>query len=163
MLLLVATLALALTLGFTRPGARLARGLPLAALVGFQAFRLPLELVMHHAATTGVMPPQMTFTGRNFDIVSGATALLVAPLLARGAPRWLAGAWNVLGFALLVAIIVIAVVSTPPIHAFGSDPAHLNTWVALFPFVWLPAILVGAALLGHVVLLRALWGARSSV
>jgi hypothetical protein len=159
-LLMVATLALALGLGFGRPGRRLAHGLPLAALVGFHGFRLPLELVMHRAASDGIMPPQMTYTGRNFDIVSGTTAILVAALLVRGAPRWLAGAWNVLGVALLVAIIVIALASTPPIHAFGTDPAHLNTWVVRFPFVWLPTVLVGVAVLGHVVLTRALWGAR---
>jgi hypothetical protein len=159
-LFLVVTLISALVLGFSRPGARLARGLPLAALVGFHAFRLPLELVMHRLARDGIMPPQMTYTGRNFDIVSGATSILVAALLARGAPRWLAGLWNVLGVALLVAIVSIAVVSTPPIHAFGSDAAHVNTFVAHFPYVWLPAVLVWLALFGHVVLTRALWGAR---
>jgi hypothetical protein len=159
-LLMLATIALAFGLGFSRPGARLAHGLPLAALVGFHSFRLPLELVMHRAAAEGVMPPQMTYTGRNFDIVSGATAVVVAVLLWRGAPRWLAIVWNVVGVALLVAIMVIAMASTPPIHAFGSDAPHLNTWVARFPFVWLPALLVGAALLGHIVLTRALWGTR---
>jgi len=154
--LMAATFALALTLGLTRPGARLARGLPLWALVGVQGFRLPLELVMHRAAGEGVMPPQMTYSGRNFDIVSGATALIVAALLAGGAPRWLAVAWNVVGVATVCAVSVIAVVSTPPIHAFGSDAAHLNTWVAYFPFVWLPTVLLGGAIFGHVVITRAL-------
>ena len=119
---------------------------------------MPLELVMHQAAREGTMPAQMTYTGGNFDIVSGVSAILVAALAARGlAPRWLLVAWNALGSVLLVTILVIAVVSLPTFAAFGSDPARLNTWVAYFPFVWLPAGLVSAAVLGHVLLWRRLW------
>src|SRR5262245_48448410 len=40
-------------------GTKFARGLPIAWLVGAQAFRLPLELVMHQAAREGVMPVEM--------------------------------------------------------------------------------------------------------
>ena len=40
----------AVTLARSRVGAMLVGGLPLWALVGFQAFRFPLELVMHQAA-----------------------------------------------------------------------------------------------------------------
>lgn len=41
-------------------GGRLAASVPLAALVGFQAFRLPLELVLHSWATQGTIPGTMT-------------------------------------------------------------------------------------------------------
>jgi hypothetical protein len=41
-------------------GRRLATTLPLAALVGFQAFRLPLELVLHAWAAQGTIPGTMT-------------------------------------------------------------------------------------------------------
>jgi len=50
-------------------GDRFARGLPLTYLVGFQVFRFPLELAMHRAYVEGVMPVQMSYSGRNFDIV----------------------------------------------------------------------------------------------
>jgi hypothetical protein len=155
-LLLGPTLGLPLWLGFSRTGAQLARA-PLGLLVGFHAFRFPLELVMHEAAAIGLMPPQMTYTGWNFDITSGIGALLVAALIARGrAPRWLLLAWNAWGTLLLLAIVIIAVASLPMFGAFGSEPASLNTWVAYFPFVWLPAGMVSAAVLGHVVLWRRL-------
>ena len=71
-------------------GDRLARGLPLAYLVGFQAFRFPLELAIHRAYVEGVMPVQMSYSGRNFDIVTGLTALVLAAALAMArVPRWL--------------------------------------------------------------------------
>lgn len=154
---MVPTLALPVALGFSRIGSALAQA-PLAVLVGFQGFRLPLELVMHQAALERTMPLQMTYTGSNFDIVSGLSAVLVGALAARElAPRWLLLAWNALGSVLLVLILVIAVASLPSFAAYGREPARLNTWVAYFPFVWLPAGLVSAAVLGHVLLWRRLW------
>jgi hypothetical protein len=156
LVLMLPTLILPVVLGLSRAGGALA-GLPLALLVLFHAFRLPLELVMHRAATEGTMPPQMTYTGFNFDIVSGLTALAVGGLALFGlAPRWLVLAWNALGSLLLATIVVIAVASLPQFQAFGHEPSRVNTWVAHFPFVWLPAGLVTAGLLGHVILWRRL-------
>lgn len=103
------------------------------------------------------MPPQMTYTGSNFDIVTGLSAAAVAGLCAwERAPRWLLVAWNALGSALLVTILAIALASMPMFRAFGGEPERVNTWVAFFPFVWLPAGPVTVALLGHLLLWRRL-------
>jgi hypothetical protein len=139
-------------------GRRLA-ALPAWVLVGFASFRLPLELVMHAAAAEGTMPRQMTFGagGYNYDIVTGVTALAVAMFLFRRQNLALLRAWNLMGLALLIAIVTVAFVSTPAIAAFG--PARLNTWIAYAPFVWMIAINVPAALLGHLVIFRKLGAA----
>jgi hypothetical protein len=156
----VASLLGAVVVATSRVGRRLADGLPLAALVGLQSFRLPLELVMHRAAQEGTMPVQMTFgggSGRNFDVLTGLGALVVAGLLLVGrVPRAVVWVWNIAGLALLARIMAIAIASLPPVHAFGSDAAHLNTWVCAFPFIWLPALLVPVALAGHIVITRRL-------
>jgi hypothetical protein len=155
-LLIVATIAASCVFGFSRIGGALAT-LPLAWLVGLQAFRLPLELVMHRAALEGVMPAQMSYSGRNFDIVTGATAaLLAASMCFAAVPRWLVAAWNGLGAVLLANVVIVAMLSTPIVHAFGSEPGQLNTFVAFFPFVWLPAALVSTALAFHIIVARAL-------
>jgi hypothetical protein len=151
-----ASIALWVGIACSRVGSALG-SLPVAALIGFHAFRLPLELLMHTAASAGVMPAQMSFSGWNFDIVTGATAIVVAPLAAFGlVPRRLLLAWNALGSVLLAVIVVIAVASAPPLLAFGADAEHANTWVAYAPFIWLPTVLVAAAAAGHVVLWRRL-------
>lgn len=155
MLLPPVSLGLVVALARSRVGERLARGLPLAALVAFEGFRLPLELVMHRAAVEGTMPEQMSFAGYNFDVVTGASALVVAALVHKGlAPRALVAAWNALGLTLLAVIVGIAIASTPVFSAFG--PARLNTWVAWFPFVWMITVNVPAALFGHLVVARRL-------
>jgi hypothetical protein len=153
LLALAASLVAAFGYALSPAGKRLAVGLPLAALVGVQSFRLPLELVMHEAARAGVMPPQMTWTGWNLDVLTGATAVLLAPAIASGAaPRWLVSAWNVIGLALVLGVLGIGIASTPAIRAFG-DGAQ-NTWIAWFPFIWLPTVLVPAAIGGHLLVLR---------
>lgn len=154
MLWMLSTLGAAVAVGLSPLGKRLATRLPLVALVGFQAFRLPLELVMHRAAAEGVMPRIMSYGGYNFDIVSGATALVVALLLARGSvPRAVVVAWNLLGSVLLAIIVTVAFLATPLIRAFGD--AEVNLWITEFPYAWM-AIMVSAALLGHVLLARRL-------
>jgi hypothetical protein len=152
--LFAGTVVLGVGLGVSRVGGRIAEGLPLHVLVLAQGFRLPLELVMHAAAAEGTMPRVMSYGGYNFDIVTGASALLVGALLKRGAPRTLAIAWNALGVVLLGVIITVALLSSPLVRAFGDD--QLNTWVAYVPFVWLPSILVACAIAGHIVVWRRL-------
>jgi hypothetical protein len=155
MAVIVVAVLLALAVALSAVGARMADRLPFALLVGYQSFRLPLELVMHRAATTGLMPVQMSFSGWNFDIVSGALAIPVAWLAASGrASRGLILAWNLVGTLLLANIVVIAVASTPIFAAFGPD--RLNTWIADPPYIWLPGVLVPAALFGHVLTWRKL-------
>jgi hypothetical protein len=158
--LVASIVAAGLLVALTPFGARLARGLPLSALVGVQAFRLPLELLMHRAYSEGVMPWQMSYSGWNFDILTGITAIPVAWLAHRrpGARR-LVFFWNVMGALLLANIVGIAIASTPAFAAFG--PEALNTWVMSPPFVWLPAVMVLTALAGHLLIARAL-GAPAS-
>ena len=153
-LLVVAILALALAIAFGPAGARLAH-LPLWTLVATQAFRLPLEIAMHALVSRGIMPEQMSYGGRNLDVLTGASAIVVAALVAAGvAGRKTVMIWNVAGMALLVNIVVVAIVSTPRLAMFGPD--RLNVFVFYPPFVWLPAVLVLAALAGHLIIFRAL-------
>jgi hypothetical protein len=155
--LLVASLALiAFRLAFSSIGRRLALHVPLWALVGVQVFRYPLELAMHRMYERGIMPVQMSYSGMNLDIVTGISAALVAGLVLSGrAGRKVVLAWNIAGTILLLNVITVAVLSTPPVAYFGGGD-RLNVWVTYPPFVWLPAILVVAALAGHLIVFRAL-------
>ena len=153
--LLLAVTVIGIVVPLSPLGTLLARGLPLWALVGSQVFRFPLELVMHRASLEGVMPAQMSYSGQNYDIVTGITAGALGLWLAVGkVPRWVVAAWNVLGLALLVNVVAVAIVSTPLFEWFGKDRVPL--FLTYPPFVWLPAILVMAALIGHVLVWRRL-------
>jgi hypothetical protein len=151
----IGVLGVSLILACGGVGARIARYIPLWALVAIQGFRFPLELAMHALVARGIMPTHMSYSGRNFDIVTGITAIVVALLVKTGyAGHRLVSAWNVLGLALLVNVVTVAIASTPMFRAFGDD--RVVTFVAFPPFVWLPAVMVVAALAGHLVIFRAL-------
>jgi hypothetical protein len=124
-------------------------------LVGFQSFRLPLELLMHEAYEAGLMPVQMSYSGLNFDIVTGASAVVVAALVALGrVGTRVVRAWNILGALLLCNIVVVSLLSTPtPLRVFRTQPP--NTWVSTAPYIWLPAVMVALAVMGHIVVYRA--------
>jgi hypothetical protein len=159
MLMMLALLAATVALAFSPLGTRLVEHAPVHALIGYQVFRVPLEFWLHAMHEQGAIPEQMTWSGLNFDVVAGITALAVASMAWRGqaSRRWIAG-WNWLGFALLLNIAWIAVTSLPtPLRIFTSEPAL--TLPATFPYVWLPAFLVQSALFGHVLVWR--WLARN--
>lgn len=123
---------------------------PVAWLIGFQAFRIPVEIFLHQGFAAGVVPVQMTWEGRNFDVLTGLAALPVAWLASRGRlPRAALHLWNALGFALLVNIMAVAILSFPtPFRQFWNEPA--NVFVTRPPYVWLPTFLVPLAWFGHV-------------
>ena len=155
--LLLLSLVAAVALAFSRLGARLVSGLPLAVLVGYQGFRIPLELLLHRGSVEGLVPVQMTYRGMNFDVLTGVLALLLAALSRLGpVPRWLVAVWNLIGFGLLANVVGIALLSAPtPMRVFMNEPA--NVWIVRWPWVWLPTLLVPVALLGHLLVLRWLF------
>ena len=57
------------------------------------------------------------------------------------------------GQLLLLVVVGVAFAASPVFRAFGDD--QLNVWVTEFPYVWI-AVMVAAALFGHVVTLRKL-------
>ena len=157
---LVASTALTAVLAFSRVGARLIGGIGLMALVGYQAFRISVEWLLHSLYGAGVVPQQMTFVGWNFDIVAGITALALFLISRRWAlNRWLVFVWNLAGLALLVNIVTVAVLSAPvPFRMFMNEPS--SVFVTTVPYIWLPAILVQAAWFGHLLVFRYLWRYR---
>jgi hypothetical protein len=145
-------------LAFSGLGQRIAQGLPLYALVGFQVFRLPLELVLHQWYMEGVLPVQMTYAGHNFDILTGLFALGAAPLMFFGKlSRRTAWVFNLVGSALLLNVGSIAVRSSPvPLRTYVNEPPVLLALHA--PFTWIVPVCVAGALFGHLITFRRLFG-----
>jgi hypothetical protein len=144
--------AAAIALCFSSIGKALAISIPIWVLVLFQAFRLPLELVLHSWALQGTIPDAMTWTGYNFDIIAGIAALICAPLSKKSLDvAWLA---NVIGFILLLNVARVATFSSPLPFAWKVDPP---LQLALhFPYSLIVTVCVAGALAGHIILTRAL-------
>ncbi|MBV9989634.1 MAG: hypothetical protein JO301_18270 [Chitinophagaceae bacterium] len=155
MFVILLPLPLVLFAAFSKNGTALLKITPPQWLIGIQAFRILVELLLFRAVVLHLLPVQMSFEGYNFDIVSGLLALVVAILLKKKYSRQLVLAYNIIGLLLLLNILVIAVLSMPtPFRKFLNGPA--NTLVTEFPFIYLPAILVVIAYSFHIFSIRQL-------
>src|SRR5438045_2912239 len=68
---------------FSKRGTQLLQTVPSHWLVFMQSFRVIVELLLLFAFMAGKLPVQMTFEGRNFDVLTGVLALPVGYILAR--------------------------------------------------------------------------------
>jgi hypothetical protein len=127
---------------------------PHAWPIAAQTFRVGVELALFALHTEGRAPVQIMFEGRNFDVLVGVSAPVIAWLVARGRIG-AKGAlvWNALGLAVLANTVVTIATSTPgPLH--HDWPGAPLTAIMAWPIVWLPAFLMPAALMPHVVSVR---------
>jgi len=126
-------------------------------LILLQSFRIVVEILLWLLFINGLAPVQMTFEGRNFDVLSGVSAILIAFLVSRKkAPKPLIIAWHFACLVLLVNIVTTAILSMPTqLRVFMNEPS--NTIVAEFPIVWLPGFLVPLAYGLHFLALRQLF------
>jgi hypothetical protein len=132
--------------------------IPRKWLVLVQSFRIVVELILWLGLMGGFVPFQMTFVGFNFDIIVGITALLAgSAFFYKGRYRRIeVFIWNISGLALLLNIVVISILSTPsPLRIFMNEPA--NTFMAYFPFIWLPGFIIPFALAMHLFSIRQIF------
>lgn len=141
----------AIAFGMSSWGKALA-GIPAWLLIAFQGFRLPLELVLHVWADQGTIPDTMTWTGQNYDIVSGLLALFVLlPAFRNKAYYWF---WNLSAGFLLLNVLRVVILSSPLPFAWDLDrPLQL---IFHMPYALIGIVCVWAAIVGHIVLTRAL-------
>ena len=132
--------------------------LPLKTLTLLHVIRIPVEIVLLWLFQNGQVPQLMTFEGRNFDILSGLTAPLIAWFAFRNGKtnRPLLIAWNIFALLLLTNIVANAVLSIPTsFQKFAFEQP--NRAVLYFPFVWLPAVIVPIVLFSHLASFRQLF------
>lgn len=152
-ILIGVTLLACLAFALSPVGRWLALGKSIEALVIFQAFRLPLELILHSWAQRGTIPATMTWTGQNFDIITGVLSLVMFKYAGRSKPA--AWAFNLIGLGLLLNVIRVAVMSSPLPFAWDVQPKLMLAFY--LPYSMIVPVCVGGALIGHVVLFRKLW------
>jgi len=136
-------------------GRELALSFPVGLLIGAQAFRVVVELFIHQFWSAGLAPKMLTYEGANFDILAGLSAPVIAWLFATGRiSARLALAWNVLGLMLLANIVTRAILTTPALQALVTEVP--NRALGIFPFTFIPGLMVPLALILHVLAIRAL-------
>ena len=145
----------------SRSAGLIALAIPLWVLIGFQMFRIGVELFLHQLWREGIVPKMLTFDGANVDIWIGASAPLAAWLATRGrGGRGIAAIWNVAGLFALANVIVRSALTSPgPFNLIDAEV--VNRAIGAFPYTYIAGFLAPLAIALHILALRAL--AHSSV
>ena len=152
-LLIFLPLPVVLVIAFSKKFAAVLKAVPPHWLVGMQAFRIAVELILYYGFANGLLPKQMTFEGGNFDILSGLLAIPVAVMVRKKYSLALVRVFNIIGQLLLLNVLVIVVLSLPtPLRHFMNEPGV--GIVGEFPFMYLPGVLVVIAYSLHIFSLR---------
>jgi hypothetical protein len=137
------------------------KAIPERWLIYVQSFRILMELFLWMGYLGNFVPLQMTFEWLNFDIIVGLTAPM-AGFVFFGFRRYRkleAIIWNIFGIILLINVLLIAILSMPThFQAFVIEPD--SSFVAIFPFIWIPGFIVPFALAMHLFSLRQLFSSR---
>ena len=146
-----------ITLFATRAGRQFIDSLPLVNMTYLHIVRIPVEFVLLLLFLNNGIPQLMTFEGRNFDILSGISAPLIAyfGLQKQKLSRKAVLIWNFVCLGLLLNIVLHALFSVPsPMQKLAFDQPNIA--VLYFPFSWLPSFIVPAVLFAHLVAIRQL-------
>lgn len=136
---------------------------------------LPALVAVHAGRIAGVFFLLLYFDGRLSapfapvaaigDMITGAIALLLVPLLALGIkiPRLWLGAWNAFGMLDLLTAVTLAALSVPgtSFRVFSEGPGTLV--MGTLPWIFVPAMLVPVDLLVHVVIMAKLRSAPHGI
>lgn len=150
-------LPLPVVLVFTsgRRGKQLLLNIPPQWLIYPQAFRILVELGLWLLVRNGSLPVQLSFEGRNFDVLTGLFAFPVGYFcfVKRTWPPAVALLYNIGGLVLLVNAVALSALSMPgAIRVFHNQPD--SSLLTQFPFIYLPGFLVPLAYTLHILSLR---------
>ncbi|HEY2582421.1 MAG TPA: hypothetical protein VGI43_11475 [Mucilaginibacter sp.] len=156
-LLVMPPMLLIVLLFFTKRGKQFIDGLDIKILTLLHVIRVPVEITLFWLFSHKAVPVEMTFEGRNFDILCGITAPFVYYFgYVKGVlNKTTIIAWNIACVLLLANTVVTAVLSAPsPFQRFGFDQPNIALFH--FPFVWLPSCLVPIVFLANLAAIRKL-------
>ena len=135
----------------------LVSGIPPHALIYFQSFRVIVEVALWMLFLDGLVPREMSFEGRNVDILIGLLAP-VAGYLVQRKQAWKIGLiFNFMGLAALLNIVTIVILAVPsPFRQY--DTVQIASY---FPGILIPCLLAPAATYIHILSIRQLLSKRS--
>jgi hypothetical protein len=135
-------------------GARVAAAIPLWLILGFESFRIGVELLIHRLWEDGLVPKLLTYAGGNVDMFVGLSAPIIAWIVARGRLGLrLAMGWNVLGL-LSLANAAASSMLTGPLKLISTEVP--NVAMGFFPYSFIPGFLAPLAVTLHVLAIRAI-------
>lgn len=161
---LLIPLAAVLTFTWSGMGRAFLRRIEPQWLIYLQSFRILVEAGLWLSVRNELLPVQLSFEGRNFDMLTGLLAIPVGYycFVKRTWSPAIALVYNIAGLVLLMNAVGLATLSMPtPLRVFHNGPdASLLTRL---PGIYLPGLLVPIAYTLHIFSLRQLGMRRRAI
>lgn len=126
--------------------------IPKSWLIYYQTFRIGIESLFLSSVAAGMLHPEVTFEGYNYDIVFAATAPVIAFLVFNR--KWVSERvalwWNYLGLVVIAEIIFLFFTTIFFPSVWGSSEPLAPMDIVEFPFVLVPAFLMPSAVFVHI-------------
>jgi hypothetical protein len=156
-LLIIPPILLIIILFNTQKGKLFIDSLDIKVLTIIHTIRILVEIVLFWLFMYKTIPVELTFEGRNFDIISGVTAPIVYyfGFIKQTLSKKLIISWNILCIGFLLNVVLNSILSSPLLFQ-KFEFNQPNFAVLNFPFVFLPSLIVPIILFSHFVLIRRL-------
>ncbi|MEX0291121.1 MAG: hypothetical protein AB3N14_18605 [Flavobacteriaceae bacterium] len=126
--------------------------IPKSWAVYYQTFRIVIESLFVGSVAAGLLHPEVTFEGYNYDIIFGFSAPVVG-FMVFNRNIWsskVALYWNYFGLAV-ISFIIFLFITTIFIPSFWGETESLAPLeIMTFPFVLVPAFLMPSAVFMHI-------------
>lgn len=128
------------------------KSIPEHWIVYFQSFRILVEIIFVFSVSAGILNPEVTIEGYNYDMVFAATAPIIGLLVysLKILPRKIVLIWNFIGVAVLISVIVVFMTSIYKPEMYGSSLPILPLDAMTYPYNLVAAFLMPTAVFLHI-------------
>lgn len=126
--------------------------IPKSWLVYLQSFRILVETLFVFSVAEGILHPNVTIEGYNFDMIFGFTAPLVAFLAfeRKLVSEKMLIAWNYLGLLVLASVIFVFITTVFFPSFYGSEEHLMPIKFTKYPYTLIAGFLMPTAVFMHV-------------
>lgn len=127
------------------------QNIPSHWLFFYQTFRIGIETIFIFTVAKGILQPNVTIEGYNFDLIYAFTVLLIGSLTYKNIKKYkrLIVWWNYLGLAVIAVIIFLfqSTIYFPEIYG-NIEPFPVE--FLKYPYVLVPSFLMPSAVFIHI-------------
>jgi hypothetical protein len=131
--------------------------IPAHWLIFYQVLRIGIETLFIISVADGILHPNVTLEGYNYDMIYAFTAIPVGWLVFKGKLRfglW----WNYLGLVVIASIIFLFQTTIYMPHLYGPETATFPVEFLAYPYILVAAFLMPSAVLVHLLSIVQLHG-----
>ena len=127
------------------------QNIPMHWLVFYQSFRIAIESLFVFTVAAGILHPNVTIEGYNYDMLFGLTALWFGVAAFRNKLSLkIIRNWNYLGLAIIGVIIFLFLTTIYVPQLYGLTGPLMPLEFTNYPFILVPGFLMPSAVFVHV-------------